>query len=232
MSRAPHPGDRRGARRHGGRRLRARPRQGRGRRLADRHPGLRQQGPRPEDRFDPRVRHGSPRARPQRGHHDPLRRRLRPVDRRALRHDQRRSHERLVLLCERHRVAGRLDGLRPGGRRPDLVGLPGLDSRDAGPRGGGLLAGAVRARVPGKSMDAGGLLRGRRRALQRRRSGPEGVGREGGRTRRLGRDRRHRGRPLERDPPRSSPVAARERAGSQRRLRALRRRARSPCSNC
>ena len=87
--------------------------------------------------------------------------RLRPVDRRARRWPERRPPQRLVLLRQRDRVADRLGRVRPLRRRPDLVGLPRLDRRDARAGGGRLVARAVPARLPGAPLAGDPRLPGR-----------------------------------------------------------------------
>ena len=128
------------------------------------------------------IRDGDPLPRSRSGHHDALRRRLRPVDRRPRRRRACRAALRLVLLRQRDRVAGRRRrGSRPR-RRPDLVGLPRLDQRDAGAGGGRIVARALRpGRVRGRPPARDGGLPDRRRRL--RHHGPPPEGRRGGRRR-------------------------------------------------
>ena len=90
-------------------RRRLRPRAGRvepGEATPDRDPRLRRRAGARGDRLRPGgVRDGDPLARPRGGDHDPLRRRLRAVDRRRRGRGGGRAHERLVLLRQRDRVA-------------------------------------------------------------------------------------------------------------------------------
>ena len=104
---------------------------------------------------------------------DPLRRRLRAVDRRPRRRDA-SARPRLVLLRQRGRVAGRRSRLLAARRRGDLVGLPRLGRGDAGPGRGRLLAAAVRGRLrrPGRArsrscLGGGGGLRDGSRGASR-----------------------------------------------------------------
>ena len=102
------------------------------------------------------VRDGDALPRPRGRDHDPLRRRLRAVDRRARR--RRRARAGATTGSSTSTGSSRRSAppsARPG-RRPDLVGLPRLDRRDAGAGGGRVVARAVRA----------GLGRGRRQPVR------------------------------------------------------------------
>ena len=138
--------------------------------------------------------------------------------------------QRLVLLRQRDRVAGRLRRVRPLRRRPDLVGLPRLDRGDAGPGGGRLLARAVRARVPGQALRrrtiaCDGSTKPCSRVAAALRSA--GVGRHDGRARprRRSRSSSGPGAAIGRE---STAAPARPGARPKRRLRPLRRHQEAP----
>ena len=166
------------------------------------------------------VGHGDPPSRPRGRHHDALRRRLRAVDRRALGNRERRAAPRLVLLRERGRVAGRGGGLSAARRLPRLVGLPGLDRRDARAGGGRLLARAVRARVPGTALDRASGLPDRRARLRHGHWPTGGCGCPGSWLRPALDHAGHRS--VERDPEGNPREPARRGTRPKRRLRPLR----------